>query len=131
MFAGLGWPELGVILVLALFVFGPERLPGLAQDAGRALRRIRVYLQGIRDDLASKGVWLREDQGLAVVAALAQPLVDRDLAEQRDLGAERPGQRGGHRRTSSRAEDVDRLATVRAREIAHVLDHTGDSLVRL
>ena len=54
MMGGLGWPEVGVILVLALFVFGPERLPGMAQDAGRALRRLRLYLKGLRDDLASE-----------------------------------------------------------------------------
>lgn len=54
MTGGLGWPEVAVLLVLALFVFGPERLPGLAQDAGRALRRARVYLKGVRDDLASE-----------------------------------------------------------------------------
>ncbi len=46
MFDQLGWGELTVILLLALFVFGPERLPGLAQDAGRALRQVRDYLKG-------------------------------------------------------------------------------------
>lgn len=54
MFGGLGWPEVAVLLVLALFVFGPERLPSLAQDAGRTLRKLRVYLKGMREDLASE-----------------------------------------------------------------------------
>jgi sec-independent protein translocase protein TatB len=54
MFGGLGWPEVAVLLLLALFVFGPERLPGLAQDAGRALRKLRGYLKGVRDDLAAE-----------------------------------------------------------------------------
>jgi sec-independent protein translocase protein TatB len=52
MFGGLGWPEVAVLLLLALFVFGPERLPGLAQDAGRSLRKLRGYLKGLREDLA-------------------------------------------------------------------------------
>ena len=34
---GLGWPEVAVLLLLALFVFGPERLPGLG--AGRRPER--------------------------------------------------------------------------------------------
>jgi len=51
---GLGWPELSVILLLALFVFGPERLPGLAQDAGRALRQVRLYLRGVSEDLRTE-----------------------------------------------------------------------------
>lgn len=54
MLGGLGWPEVAVILLLALFVFGPERLPGLAQDAGRALRRLRGHLKGLRDELTSE-----------------------------------------------------------------------------
>lgn len=51
MFGGLGWPEAAVLLVLALFVFGPERLPGLAADAGRALRRLRAYVKDMSSDL--------------------------------------------------------------------------------
>lgn len=52
MFDSLGWPELVVLLLLGLFVFGPERLPGMAAEAGRALRRFRTYARGVRDDLA-------------------------------------------------------------------------------
>ena len=51
MFDQVGWGEMGVLLLLALFVFGPERLPGLAQDAGRALRKARLVLKGMTDDL--------------------------------------------------------------------------------
>ena len=54
MFNQLGWPELAVIMLLALFVFGPERLPGLAQDAGKGLRQIRNYLRGLTDDLKTE-----------------------------------------------------------------------------
>jgi sec-independent protein translocase protein TatB len=50
----LGWAEVAVLLVLALFVFGPERLPGMAADAGRALRRVRGYLKGMNDDLTAE-----------------------------------------------------------------------------
>ena len=54
MFGGLGWAESGAILVLALFVFGPERLPGIASEAGKTLRRLRGYLKGMSDDLRSE-----------------------------------------------------------------------------
>jgi sec-independent protein translocase protein TatB len=54
MLGNLGWAEAGVLLVLALFVFGPDRLPGLAQDAGAFLRRLRGYLKGLRDDLTAE-----------------------------------------------------------------------------
>ncbi|MBK5305856.1 MAG: Sec-independent protein translocase subunit TatB [Frankiaceae bacterium] len=54
MFNSLGWPEISVLVVLGLFVFGPERLPGMAADAGRALRRVRVYAKGLTADLKAE-----------------------------------------------------------------------------
>jgi sec-independent protein translocase protein TatB len=53
-FGGLGWPEVAVLLLLGLFVFGPDRLPGIAQDAGRTLRKIRTYLKDMGEDLKAE-----------------------------------------------------------------------------
>lgn len=54
MFENLGWGEIAVLLVLALFVFGPERLPTLAAEAGRSLRKVRRYVKGMTDDLKTE-----------------------------------------------------------------------------
>lgn len=54
MFDSVGWGEISVLLVLALFVFGPERLPGMAAELGKGLRRIRQYAKGLTDDLKSE-----------------------------------------------------------------------------
>ena len=54
MFENLGWGEIVVLLVLALFVFGPERLPTLAAEAGRGLRKVRTYVKGMTDDLKTE-----------------------------------------------------------------------------
>jgi sec-independent protein translocase protein TatB len=51
---GLGWGEIGVIMLLALFIVGPERLPGLAADAGRTLRSLRRQVKGLTDDLKTE-----------------------------------------------------------------------------
>jgi sec-independent protein translocase protein TatB len=53
-FENLGWGEIAVLLVLALFVFGPERLPTLAAEAGRGLRKVRLYVKGMTDDLKTE-----------------------------------------------------------------------------
>ena len=54
MFSSLGWPEIVIIALVALFVFGPERLPTLAAEAGRGLRKVRTYVKGMTDDLKTE-----------------------------------------------------------------------------
>ena len=54
MFDAVGWGEIGVLMLLALFVFGPERLPTLARDAGQFLRKTRLMLRGLTDDLKTE-----------------------------------------------------------------------------
>lgn len=51
MFDTVGWGETGVLLVLALFVVGPDRLPDVVADAARALRRARRHLTRLTIDL--------------------------------------------------------------------------------
>ena len=51
MFNNLGWGESAVLLVLALLVFGPERLPRMAAQAGRMVRQLREMANGVSDDL--------------------------------------------------------------------------------
>jgi sec-independent protein translocase protein TatB len=46
--------KLMVLGVIALIVFGPERLPQLARDAGRTLRQLRAMAQTARTELKSE-----------------------------------------------------------------------------
>jgi sec-independent protein translocase protein TatB len=50
----MGWAELGVLLLLTLFIVGPDRLPSVARDAGKALRSLRTTVKGMTDDLKSE-----------------------------------------------------------------------------
>jgi sec-independent protein translocase protein TatB len=43
--------KLVMLGVIALVVFGPERLPGMAAQAGRALRELRRMAEGARSEL--------------------------------------------------------------------------------
>ncbi|MEO0431509.1 MAG: twin-arginine translocase TatA/TatE family subunit [Cyanobacteria bacterium J06656_5] len=35
---GLGWPEVGIIAVVAVLVFGPKKIPELGSALGKTLR---------------------------------------------------------------------------------------------
>jgi sec-independent protein translocase protein TatB len=47
----LSLPKLLVLAVLALMIFGPDQLPKMASQAGRALRELRRLADGARADL--------------------------------------------------------------------------------
>jgi sec-independent protein translocase protein TatB len=51
---GVGLPEFLVIFVVAILVFGPDRLPDFARQAGRFLRQVRQFTQAARDDLRNE-----------------------------------------------------------------------------
>ncbi len=50
----IGFWEIFLILVLALIVIGPERLPGAARKAGYWVGRARRYIEGVRNDVESQ-----------------------------------------------------------------------------
>ncbi len=47
---GIGMPELIVILVLALIVLGPKRLPEIARALGKGLREFRRTTDELKDE---------------------------------------------------------------------------------
>ena len=51
MFDSIGWGEIIVLALAALFIFGPERLPSLAKDAGAGLKRVREAITGVRQQV--------------------------------------------------------------------------------
>ena len=51
MFGSVGWGEMVVLLVAALVILGPERLPGAVQWTTQALRQVRDYASGASDQL--------------------------------------------------------------------------------
>lgn len=48
---GIGFPELIVILVLALLVIGPQRLPELARAIGRGVAELKRATQDLKDEM--------------------------------------------------------------------------------
>jgi sec-independent protein translocase protein TatA len=50
MFGSLGLPELLIILVIVILIFGANRLPGLARGMGSAVKNFK---EGMKDDNAA------------------------------------------------------------------------------
>lgn len=63
----LGFPELIVILVLALILFGPKKLPELGRGLGQGIREFRRSTSGVTDEL--KNALHGEPEPAAAVAA--------------------------------------------------------------
>jgi sec-independent protein translocase protein TatB len=50
----IGLPEFLVLAVVAIFIFGPDRLPEVARQAGRLLRSARQALTSARSQLSDE-----------------------------------------------------------------------------
>ena len=92
MFGSIGGPELVLILLLALLVFGPRRLPDLGKALGRAVAEFRrataEFKQGLENEVDLKSVRdasraLREARHeLADLAAAPARVLTRELEEE-------------------------------------------------
>ncbi|KAB2337281.1 twin-arginine translocase TatA/TatE family subunit [Cytobacillus depressus] len=50
MLSNIGFPGLILILVLALIIFGPKKLPEIGRSLGESLREFKKSTKGIMDD---------------------------------------------------------------------------------
>ena len=71
----IGAPELIIVLVIALLIFGPKRLPGLGRQLGTGMREFKESITGSGDkrdddDLDDED---RRDNRQQVEAALGRP----------------------------------------------------------
>ncbi|MDA8156783.1 MAG: twin-arginine translocase TatA/TatE family subunit [Actinomycetota bacterium] len=51
---GIGLGEIAVIFIVALLVFGPERMPGIARAVGRAAGELRRALADAQTDIINQ-----------------------------------------------------------------------------
>jgi sec-independent protein translocase protein TatB len=88
-FGNIGWGEMVVLLVAALVILGPERLPGAVQWTSRSLRQVRDYASGataqLKDELGPDFDELRQPlselnkmRGMTPRSAITKHLLDGD-----------------------------------------------------
>lgn len=53
--SGIGWSEVLVILLVALIVLGPKKLPDVAKSLGKSIRELRNAFNGLEHELRDDG----------------------------------------------------------------------------
>jgi sec-independent protein translocase protein TatB len=96
-FGNIGWGEFVVLLVAALVVLGPERLPGAVSWVTKSLRQVRDYASGARDQLKEELgpefddfrqplAELNQLRGMTPKAVITKHLLDGDGSLFNDMG---------------------------------------------
>lgn len=69
---GIGMPEMIVILVIALIVIGPQKLPELAKSLGKGLAEFKRATEDFRQGVEAEAKATDEKERLAQEAALKE-----------------------------------------------------------
>ena len=51
MFGNLGWPEIILLLLVALLLFGAKKLPDVGRSLGKGIREFKKALKGVDEDI--------------------------------------------------------------------------------
>lgn len=91
-FLGVGYQEILVILAIMLVVVGPERLPTMAYQVGRAVRTLQQYARAVRDEFKDEFDYIDEQMKVVKggMADVQQSLREGDRELRRDLEAVTP-----------------------------------------
>jgi TatA/E family protein of Tat protein translocase len=72
MFGSIGMPELIIILVIALIIFGPRKLPELGRSLGRSINEFRKASNELRSTLEEE-IRVEEQRDRTTATASATP----------------------------------------------------------
>jgi len=72
MFGSIGMPELIIILVIALIIFGPRKLPELGRSLGKSINEFKKASNELRSTLEDE-IQVEEQRDRAAAAAAATP----------------------------------------------------------
>jgi sec-independent protein translocase protein TatB len=125
-----GWGEIGLVMLVALVVFGPNRLPEVARNMGKFMRQFQRETSRAMSDLkegldtTNVGIFDEPDAGVAadpVGAGAVEPVADapptRPLATTRRKTSTPPARRASAAKTkqASRKKATTKKTPSRAR----------------
>ncbi len=89
-FGGLGAPEVIIIVLVVLLLFGGRKLPEVARGTGRALRIFKAETKGLMDDDDEDDDDARRDRRSSGTAQNPQQIAQGDVRPAPDPSAPQP-----------------------------------------
>ena len=83
---GIGMPELLIIMVIALVVIGPQKLPDLARSLGKGLAEFKRATEDFKQNIEDEAKATDEKERIAkeVAAAEKAPTEEQSSAEKKE-----------------------------------------------
>lgn len=92
---GIGMPELIIILVIALIVIGPKKLPEIARSLGKGLAEFKRASDDFRQNINDEARALEEKEALAKEAAAKEEAAKKEPeAQTSEAGIKHEGNAG-------------------------------------
>jgi len=87
MFGSIGMPELIIILVIALIIFGPRKLPELGKSLGRSLNEFKKASTDLQNTLEQE-IKIEEQKESVAKARAEEATADAAIIKDHDDSAE-------------------------------------------
>jgi len=92
---GIGMPELIVIMVIALIVFGPKKLPDLAKSLAKGIAELKKATEDVKESLEADETLKDAKQDLADSISGIQRQVEQEGSEALKAEAKKEGEMEG------------------------------------
>ena len=88
---GIGMPELIIIMVIALVVIGPQKLPELARSLGKGMSEFKSAAEGFKQTIEDSTNVAENKEPVVKEAAAPEPLAAEKASADEPVSAETEG----------------------------------------
>lgn len=74
---GIGLPEMGLIMVLALLIFGPKKLPEIGRTLGKTMRSFQEASKEFETEFKREAEQIEQAASAPMQATLERPEIER------------------------------------------------------
>jgi Tat protein translocase TatB subunit len=128
LFSNIGITELVVILLLALLVVGPERLPELARQLGKILRDFRTAYENLTKDLGPELMSIQETTRELRESVESVRSIPRDMVKQVVDAADLDETIDQLKEVEARVDDVGKTLSATGRTVRDPVSAAGRAL---